>query len=220
MRSIMWGVLAFVLALVAAPVQGADLSATAMAGYKGGLGFKASGMITNFARGFPLGMELSVAFTTLDPGRPADARKVFINDATNGTPQESGRIWDFRFDFLYPVHLLGMQNAHVYAGVRRSLFTGNFVYVGGNEDFDVVSNQWGVGGGLRAVFPIARNIGFMVQAGLDYFPNTTLTGHDTSYGPDGENVNGRQGYAYKDADAAVNQPKLQGLVMAGISIGF
>lgn len=200
--------------------RAADLSATALAGYKGGPGFKAAARLSHFAQGFPLAVEFGLGHTRLDPGKPADARKVFINDATNGTPEESGWAWDFRLDFLYPLRLLGMQNAHAYVGVRRSLFTGNFKFIGGNEDFDVTSNQWGWGAGLTATFPMGKQFGFTLAAGVDHYPLATLSGHDTSYSPDGEEVNGRQGYDYTKADEAVNQPKLQGLLMAGITFSF
>ena len=45
----------------------------------------------------------------------------------------------------------------------------------------------------------------------------TLSGHDTSYGPDGQYVNDREGYTYTDADNAVNQPKFQPMLMVGLT---
>jgi hypothetical protein len=39
-----------------------------------------------------------LAYTNMNPGNPADARKIFINDATNGDPEKSGWMWDVRFD--------------------------------------------------------------------------------------------------------------------------
>lgn len=194
-----------------------DFTLTTLGGYKGGLGFRVAGSISNFAQGFPVGIELGVTHIRLDPGRSADVRKIFINDATNGTPEKSGWIWGFHLDFLFPVRWLGLQNGQFYLGVRNSLFTGNFIYVGGNEDFDVTTSQWGVGAGLRATFPMTRALGLVLSAGADYYPNTVLTGHDTSYGPDGDHVNDREGYSYADADNAVNQPKLQPQLMLGLS---
>jgi len=217
-----WGTLSLfaVLSLLPISVHAAELSATALAGYKGGMGFKAAATLSHFAQGFPLAIEFGVGHTRMDPGKPAEARKVFINDATNGTPEESGWAWDFRLDFLYPLRALGVQNASAYIGVRRSMFTGNFKFVGGNEDFDVTCDQWGWGAGLTATFPMGKQFGFTLAAGIDHYPLATLTGHDTSYSPDGEEVNGRQGYDYTKADDAVNQPKLQGVLMAGITYTF
>jgi hypothetical protein len=34
-------------------------------------------------------------------------------------------------------------------GPRYSTFNGNFKYVGGNEDFDIKSKQWGVEGDIE-----------------------------------------------------------------------
>ena len=113
-----------------------------------------------------------------------------------------------------------MKNAYVFAGVRNSMFTANFRFIGGNEDFDVTSNQWGVGAGLRTAFPISRNVSFVMSGGLDWYLSSTLTGHDTSYSPDGESVNGRNDYTFTDADEAVNQPKLHPVGMIGISYSF
>ena len=197
-----------------------DFALTALGGYKGGVGFRLAGSVSNFAQGFPVTVEAGVTYTSLDPGRSADVRKVFINDATNGTPEKSGWIWGFHMDFLFQARWLGLPNAQVYLGVRRSLFTGNFVYVGGNEDFDVTAGAWGVGTGLRATFPMSRVIALSLSGGVDYYPNVTLIGHDTSYGPDGQHVNGRAGYTYADADNAVYQPKVQPMLMLGLTYKF
>jgi hypothetical protein len=198
----------------------ADFSASAMAGYKGGLGFRAAGQVSHFAQGFPLGFELGITYSTLDPGNPEMARRIFINEATNGTPEKSGEIWDFAFNFLIPVHVLGIRDGNMYIGVHKSFFTGNFKYIGGNEWFDVTSSPWGFGAGLRASFPMGNNISLVMCSGLDYFPNASLTGHDTSYSPGGEMVNQKEDFAYADADKAINQPKIQGVFMVGIGVGL
>ena len=113
-----------------------------------------------------------------------------------------------------------MQDAHVFVGVRRTAFDANFRYVGGNELFDVTSDLWGVGAGLQSNFPMGRNVSFTMTAGFDYYPNAILTGHDTTYSPDGENINQKEVFTYKDADNAINQPKFQPLLMVGITVGF
>jgi hypothetical protein len=209
------------IGLLAAHVcYGADFSATAQTGYKGGLGFKVSAAITHFAQGFPLGFEFGIGHTRLDPGSPELARKVFINEATNGTPEKVGFLWDLRFDFLIPVRVMGMQDAYLFLGVRRAYFTASFKYVGGNEAFDITSDPWGWGGGLKANFPMGRSISFTLTAGLDYFPNSGLTGHDTTYYPDGEIVNQERNYTYQDADDAVNQPKVQPVLLIGVTLGL
>jgi hypothetical protein len=197
-----------------------DFSLTGLGGYKGGTGFRLAGAVSNFAQGFPLSIEVGVTYVSLDPGRALDVRKIFINNNTNGTPEKSGWIWGFHLDFLFPVHGIGLPNAQFYLGVRRSMFTGDFVYVGGNEDFEVTCNAWGVGTGLRTTFPIARSLGLMLSGGLDYYPNTTLSGHDTYYTPENDNVNEKEEFQYPDADNAVNQPKLQPMMMVGLTYRF
>ena len=131
-----------------------DFSLTALGGYKGGVGFRLAGSVSNFAQGFPVSVEAGVSYTSLDPGRSAEVRKIFINDATNGTPEKSGWIWGFHLDFLFPARWLGLAECSVLPRCPAVSFTGDFVYVGGNEDFEVTANAWGVGTGLRTTFPM------------------------------------------------------------------
>ncbi|UCC74694.1 MAG: hypothetical protein JSV86_09130 [Gemmatimonadota bacterium] len=62
-----------------------------MLGYQSGLAIQASGMVTDFTPGFPVRARLSIGGISGEAGNPLDARRVFINDATHGTPQQSGR---------------------------------------------------------------------------------------------------------------------------------
>jgi len=86
--------------------------------------------------------------------------------------------------------------------------------VGGNEDFDVTSKQFGFGGGFESHYNISDNLKLVTNAGLDYYLGAKLQGHDTAYNPDDDNVNPRNKqesdgkYSYSDADKAVNQPSL------------
>jgi hypothetical protein len=197
-----------------------DFSASILTGYYGGLSFRLTGAVENFATGFPLALEFGVGHTRMDPGIPMDARHVFINDNTNGTPEESGYAWDVRLDFLYDLKLLKESRTLLYAGVRGSFFTGNFNFVGGNEDFDITSEQIGLGAGLKGVFAMGRNVDLVFSVGGDYFFPASLSGHDTSYGPDGEDVNPRDGYDYDAADAAVNQPTFEPAILVGVGYRF
>ena len=197
-----------------------DFKASILGGYNGGGGFRGTVMVSKFAQGFPLALEAGLGYSWRDGGDPLAARHIFINDNTNGTPEESAWVWDVRLDFLYKVSLLGLRDAHLFAGPRFSMFTADFIYVGGNEDFEVTSNQWGIGLGAKATFPISQRLGFTMLAGFDYFFSATLEGHDTSYSPDGTSVNGRENFTYSDADAAINQPKFQPVLMLGLSLGL
>ncbi|MEZ5359758.1 MAG: hypothetical protein R3F48_13145 [Candidatus Zixiibacteriota bacterium] len=189
-------------------------------GYSSGFHIQMSGMVSDFAREFPLSFRASVGYSTVEPGDAAAARRIFINNATNGIPEEKGSQWELRFDLLYPVQIFSIKTSYLYLGPRYVRFKGNFKYIGGNEDFDVKSNQWGVGTGLESHFPMSQSVDLVLSGGLDYFPSATLTGHDTSYSPDEEAVNPREDYTFDDADEAINQPKLEPRLIVGIAYRF
>jgi hypothetical protein len=190
-------------------------SAGLTVGYRSGIGIKAIGMVSGFTPSFPVTARFGIGYTAVDAGEPLAARSVFINDATNGVPQESGHAWSLELDVLYPVRVLSLSRSQLYGGIRHARFNGNFEFIGGNEDFDVTSNNWGVGAGLESYLAMSRRVDLLVSAGVDYFFSSRLSGHDTSYSPDETNVNPRNDYTYSDADAAVGQPKLEPLLMFG-----
>ncbi len=185
-------------------------------GYSGGFGLQGNIMISNFARDFPFSARFALGYSALDPGNPADARRIFINDATNGVPEKSGTDWNFRLDFLYRLPLFSMKRFYAFTGVRYSAFSAEFKFIDGNEFFNINSNQWGLGFGGESYFLLVTGLDLVFSLGADYYFNSTLEGHDTSYSPDGQNINSRHGYTYYDADQAINQPKL---VIRGL-IGF
>ena len=194
------------------------LSGGFQVGYSGGLGFQINGTISNFAQDLPLSIRGSIEYTFLNPGSPAEARKIFINDNTNGTPEKDGHMWDLRLDFLIKTNIL-RNNSSLFFGPRYSMFTGNFNFVGGNEFFSITSNQFGLGGGIETAFKINNRMNFLMSAGVDYFFANNLAGHDTEYNPDGEDINPRN-YTYEDADKAINQPKLEFRIMSGVNYYF
>jgi len=102
-------------------------------------------------------------------------------------------------------------------GARHSSFKANFKYIGGNEDFDVTSSHWGLGGGMDVAYPLGRRTDLLFTGGAEYYRSSRLNGHDTSYSPDGDNVNPREAYTYADADNAVHQPALRPVLMLGVS---
>jgi hypothetical protein len=189
-------------------------------GYNDGVGVEVNGMVSEFAQGFPFQLRLGIRRTSVDPGVPLDARRVFINNATNGIPEQSGKTWNYRLDVLYPTNVLSLERAYFFGGVRHARFTGNFNFVGGNEDFDITSSHWGLGGGLEGHFAVASRMDMVIATGLEYFGSATLSGHDTAYSPDGDDVNPREDYTYSDADAAIGQPKLEPLLMLGFNYHF
>ncbi len=191
-----------------------------LAGYKGGFGIRASGTVSGFTPSFPVKARLGIGYVSVDAGRPLDARRVFINDATNGVPQKKGHYWDFNLDLLYPISLGSLPRAHLYGGLRHARFTGNFKFVGGNEDFDIKSNHWGFGAGLETYIGASPRFDVVISAGLDYYFSSRMTGHDTSYSPDGDDVNPRLDYTYDDADEAVGQPGFEFQFLLGFNYHF
>jgi hypothetical protein len=163
--------------------------------------------------GLPIQARLRLGRTSVEPGDPARARRVFINDATNGTPEEKGRTWDFGLDGLYPMG----STTNFFGGLRYSRFKANFNFVGGNENFDITSSHWGLAAGVEASYPMGRKTSLILVGGGEYFFSSRITGHDTSYSPDGDNVNPRQDYSYGDADKAVGQPTWRPVALIGVS---
>lgn len=198
------------------PASSADFWAGVQTGYRGGAGGELDAGVSNFAQGFPLALRFAVGYSIREAGKAADARRIFINDATDGTPEKNGSFLDFRFDLMYPLQWPAAKRISVTGGVRYARSKSHFKYVGGNEDFNVTGKEWGLGAGLEGSFPITGRIDLTVGGGVDYFFKAALTGHDTSYSPDGDDVNPRD-YTYDDADAAINQPSLIGRALIGLS---
>jgi len=198
-----------------------------LTGYNMGYGVQTNLTLNRSASQLPFDLRLGVGYTWLNPGDAWEARRIFINNNTNGSPEKTGRSIDYRFDFMLPKSILGMQHSYIVFGPRGSSFKGNFAYIGGNEEFDVVSTQWGLGGGIQSHFTMTRGLNLVVAAGLDYYFPSTLHGHDTSYSPDNDNVNPRndnendnEPFTYKDADQAISQPRWMPYAMIGLTFGF
>lgn len=215
-------VLAFFTSSVLHPQESSKFSVGLKAGYNSGFGAQTNFTLYNLVQDIPIHLRLEIGYTNIDPGVSSDARRIFINNATNGTPEKKGKIIDYRLDFLFPIELLN--DSFIKIGPRHSKYKGNFKYIGGNEDFDVLSNQWGFGIGLGHFFKINDKLDFEINAGFDYFANATLTGHDTSYSPNDESINARNDnendnieFTFKEADQAINQPKYMPHIMLGIN---
>ena len=192
-------------------------------GYNRGMTININATALQPVQSIPIQFRIGLGYSNLDPGSAADARRIFINNATNGVPEEKAKVFDYRLDFLWPTNLLNMNEAYWVLGPRYSSYTANFKYVGGNEDFDVTSKQFGLGLGAESHFTISENLNLVAAAGLDYFFDNTLQGHDTSYSPDNDNVNPRndnqnndEQFTYKDADKAINQPNFMPRVLLGV----
>ncbi|MGZ2370036.1 hypothetical protein ACXR6G_09645 [Ancylomarina sp. YFZ004] len=195
-----------------------------MTGLNRGFGLGANLVFNNFSEDFPFDIRLGVGYTWLNPGNSSDARRIFINNATNGVPEEKGHNIDMRIDLLKPITLMGNSSSYWFIGPRYSKFKGNFKYIGGNEDFDVTSSQYGFGGGLESHYKISDNLKLVITGGLDYFLSAKLKGHDTAYYPDNDNVNARTNedtdtkFRYKDANKAIDQPKWMPRLLVGVQL--
>jgi hypothetical protein len=203
------------------------VSAGILTGYNRGYGIQANLSLNSLTSELPFGLRFGAGYTFLNPGNSADARRIFINNATNGTPEKSGRSIDYRLDFLFPKSIFGLKHSYIIVGPRGSSFKGNFKYVGGNEEFDVVSRQWGLGAGVESHFTMSQNLDLVIALGLDYYLPSTLHGHDTSYSPDNDNVNPRNDnenddtpFTYKDANEAICQPSFMPFAMIGVTFDF
>jgi hypothetical protein len=198
-------------------------SVTLQTGYNRGYGIMAGFAIHNLAEGLPGNLRISIGLNWLDPGNGLEARRIFINNNTNGTLEKSGKSIDFRADYMMPTHIFNLKNSYLIFGPRYSSFKANFNFVGGNENFDVTTQQWGVGLGLDNYFKMNKKWDISFALGLDYFFDNTLTGHDTSYSPDGDDINSRNDnqngnvpFTYDDADEAINQPQFMPRIMVGL----
>jgi hypothetical protein len=202
-------------------------SVGALTGYNMGYGVQTNFALHQSASGLPFDLRLGLGYTWMNPGDALEARRVFINNNTNGTPEKAGRSIDYRLDFMLPKSIFGLKQSYIVLGPRGSSFKGNFAYIGGNEEFDVISSQWGLGGGIQSHFSMVKNLTLVVAAGLDYYFPSTLHGHDTSYSPDNDNVNPRndnqnddEPFTYKDADKAISQPRWMPYAMIGVTYSF
>ena len=208
----------FILLFMTYPLFSANFLLDASGGYYGGPAFRGEATLANFAVNLPIQIRFGVGWASVYPGSAEDARRIFINDATNGEPDKSGSLLDFRFDFMYPVKLFSLSGLYLYGGPRYAKFTARFDFIGGNEVFDIYSDQWGIGLGLQKAIPLSNSWALVINTGLDYFFNAPIYGHDTLYSPDGEHQNPRRDYGYNDADNAVNQPKVEFHLMAGVQV--
>lgn len=189
-------------------------------GYYSGLGFHLSATAQNFAQDFPFSVRLGLGFSKVSSGDEWAARRVFINNNTNGTARSSARVWDARLDLLYPVKILNLSRTTLFAGPRHSDFDAYFEYIGGAETFNVKAKQWGLGGGIETAFALSPLVDMVVSLGADYYFRSTLSGHDTYYRPDGNDTHPIADYTYADADKAINQPEVLTRLMVGLAYHF
>ncbi len=213
----LWIAIAAVVFFLPLGASATDFSTGLGIGLGKGFAVRGEASVLNFAEDFPLGLGFAITYTGVDPGDAWGARRIFIANAHNGTPESHGETWDFRMDFLYKLAVKGPKATYLYAGVRNSFFDGTFRYVGANEEFDVTSDQWGIGLGAKGYFAISTKLDLALTVGFDTYFNGALHGHDTTYNPNNENVNPHEEFTYHDAAGVINTPKYVPIVMIGLS---
>jgi hypothetical protein len=80
---------------------GADFSTGVQFGCVGAPGAQVYVQASDFASDLPIDLRLGLEYASPEPGSPTDARRIFINNATNGVVQESGNTWGYRLDLAY-----------------------------------------------------------------------------------------------------------------------
>ena len=172
----------------------------------------------------PLGAEVELGYSWTRKGDATLACQVFINQNQNNNHQtiSSGGVLDLGINATYPLtKAYGPVKFHVLGGPRYARWAVRHQYVNGNEDFDVVSHVWGLGGGLRGVVELNKNFNAIMQMELNYYFRSSIYGHDATYYPDNSNVNARNDgngytYTYEDALRATTVPHIRPRVMVGI----
>jgi hypothetical protein len=138
--------------------------------------------------------------------------------------KKKGKSFDYRIDYMMPHNLFDLKDSYLVFGPRYSSFTAKFDYNGGNEKFTITSKHLCIGIEAESYFKMTSSLDLILAAGLDYFFNSTLDGHDTSYSPNNDNVNPRDDnqndnvpFNYKDANKAIKQPQFIPRIMVGVA---
>jgi hypothetical protein len=63
-------------------------SAGVITGYNRGYGIQANFTFHGFAEEFPFEIRFGIGYSFFNPGKSWDARRIFINNATNGVPEK------------------------------------------------------------------------------------------------------------------------------------
>ncbi len=219
----------FILAVVAGgvvstPVQAYHHYDMLMGGYFDGPSVSGTTGFEDIFEKVPLGFELELGYSWTHKGDATLACQVFINQNQNNNRQtiSSGGVLDLGFNATYPLtRSYGPVKFHVFGGPRYARWAVRHQYVNGNEDFDIVSHVVGLGGGLRGTMPLGQHFSAVMQLSVDYYPRSSIYGHDATYYPDDSNVNARDNgagytYTYADAQRATTVPHIRPRVMVGL----
>ena len=62
-------------------------------GYNRGFSLTGNFTIYNIAEGLPGNIRFGIGYNRINPGNAGDARRIFINNATNGVPEKKRKIF-------------------------------------------------------------------------------------------------------------------------------
>jgi hypothetical protein len=171
----------------------------------------------------PLGAEIELGYAWSNLGDATLASQVFINQNQVGRAStSSGGTLHLGLNATYPLgKAIGPLKMYVVGGPRWARWDAKHEYIDGAEDFDVTGKVWGLGGGLRGVMELSSKFRACLQLTLDYYPRSSIYGHDTTYYPDNNNTNAIANpaggnYTYEDAERATAVPHIRPRVMIGI----
>ena len=129
----LWTIMVCLLSTL--PATAAEFTAGFELGHAAGTGGQLQLGVADFAVGFPGALRVSGSFAARDAGDPLAARHVFINDNTNGTPDETAAISVFSLDLVLPFTTFAGRPVQLYGGPRHARFKGTYEFIGGNEIF-------------------------------------------------------------------------------------
>lgn len=217
-----YAVLLLLLLVCLVSAQGLAVFQSYSTGYYGGVSGAIGFGIRDLAPSFPIGVRLSASVTyQFDSGDATSARRIFINDNQGGTIEKWGMNHMLALDLTYRVGSRKDSSLYGFAGPRVSFYSAHFGFIGNNEVFAVRSDAFGAGGGLQLMTRTGPRLMASLSGGADYYFPAKLYAHGTYYyTPDGVDQVPRNDYTYKDADAAVNQPRLVPVVTLGLEYQF
>jgi hypothetical protein len=215
----------FALLALSAPAQAFKHYDALMTGYYNGPSVSGTIGFADIFEKVPLGAELELGYSWTPTGDPTLACQVFINQNQNNNHEtiNSGGVLDLGLNATYPlVQTYKSAKFGLFGGPRMARYAVRHEYVNGNEDFDIVSWVWGLGGGVRGSLPLSKSFTGILQLGLDYYWHSSIYGHDATYYPDNANINARNNgagytYTYDDALRATTVPHIRPRVMIGIA---
>jgi hypothetical protein len=168
--------------------------------------------MAGFSPDFPLMVRASGGYIRqVAAGNAEDARAIFINDGTAGSPTERGESWFYGVGVGYTILDRGSFQVVAFGLGRQNIYNAYFTFIGGNEAFYVTTTQFGLGGGAELLFGGGdEKVNFSLNGGVEYYFRSRIDSHGTFfYTPDGTDSRPRNDYTYEDADAAINQPVLR-----------